>query len=177
MMRPLVLLALLTTGCGRDAYPPELTSPAPIVSEGTASAFDEARGEWVLLSAESLDDVRQSVTWVWRDGAWSVAGIAGPPRRRYPALAYDPARERVLLLGGLDLETNDPLADLWAWDGEGWSALTVPGGGPPPLTHHRLIWVPPRRALMLVGGVLPSCADGACEGQWWLGAEGWKQEL
>jgi hypothetical protein len=59
---------------------------------------------------------------------------AGPPAssspsaRRHSAIAYDAARQRVLLFGGVD-NSNAELDDLWSWNGSTWTRLAATTGG------------------------------------------------
>ena len=55
----------------------------------------------------------------WSGRAWRRVTAPGPSRRRGTAMVYDAARRRTVLYGG---EVNDRLlADLWEWDGTGWT--------------------------------------------------------
>lgn len=61
-------------------------------------------------------------------------------------MAYDLARQRVVLFGG-----DSPLrGDTWEWDGTQWRALAVTG--PPPRRHHAMAWDPSQARVLLVGG-------------------------
>lgn len=72
--------------------------------------------------------------WTWDGAAWTRTSTApGPGPRTDAQLAYDAARDRVVLFGGragppfLPAET-----DTWEWDGAAWSA-TSPTRRPPAL--------------------------------------------
>ena len=60
-------------------------------------------------------------TWTF-DGSWTKQTLSGcstttqPSPRMDPAMAYDPASNRVLLFGGRGSSAT-PLNDTWAWDG------------------------------------------------------------
>lgn len=71
--------------------------------------------------------------WQFDGSAWTAVATPGaPPPRTGAGLAYDAARQRLVLFGGVDAGLA-PLADTWEWDGSSWSqqlpALSPPGGG------------------------------------------------
>lgn len=182
-------LALGALAACEETRPPTTPGPTPLVFEGLASAYDELRGEWVVFStAENIGDRLEAATWIWRDGRWILADVGGPPTRRFAAMAWDPGRGAVVMMGGnlvsasrgedglVAVTTDERLRDVWTWDGARWTAVDA-GAGPPAVSRHRLVWVPPRQALMLVGGVVDACpTPESCSGQWWLDTQGWRRE-
>jgi hypothetical protein len=61
----------------------------------------------------------------WNGAYWrSPFGIAAPPARRGPQLAYDSYRGRAVLHGG---GTSVPLSDTWEWDGAAWAQMPTRG--------------------------------------------------
>jgi hypothetical protein len=54
--------------------------------------------------------------------------LSSPSARRHSAIAYDAARQRVLLFGGVD-NSNVELDDLWSWNGTAWTRLAASTGG------------------------------------------------
>lgn len=64
-------------------------------------------------------------------------------------MAYDAARQRVLLFGGL--ASNLPLADTWEWDGSSWTQLQ-PSSAPSGRLGHVMAYAPSRRRVVLFGG-------------------------
>jgi len=58
------------------------------------------------------------VTWTWDGSAWTRMPGTMPSARNGQALAYDEARDRVVLFGGFS--AGGDLADLWEWDGTSW---------------------------------------------------------
>ncbi len=102
--------------------------------------FDEARGEIVLFgplySAAAFTSsgglpqpgAASSETWTWRGGRWArLAPTSSPPPRTSAGMAYDKARQQVVLFGGQDAVEHaagqglPPLQDTWTWDGSNWS--------------------------------------------------------
>lgn len=66
--------------------------------------------------------------WVYSPSAsewFSFESYANPAPRCKHSLYYDPERDRVILFGGLSLETGVPLNDLWECDGKQWLPLTT----------------------------------------------------
>ena len=53
---------------------------------------------------------------------------SSPSARRHSGIAYDAARQRVLLFGGVD-NANVELDDLWSWNGTAWARLSASTGG------------------------------------------------
>jgi hypothetical protein len=84
-------------------------------------AYDAARQQTVLFGgnpdffAAPLAD-----TWVWDGSEWTKKTPAtSPPARFSSVMAYDAARQQIVLFGG---ETNNQvLADTWTWDGNTWT--------------------------------------------------------
>jgi hypothetical protein len=67
---------------------------------------------------------------------WSQRQDIGPSPRGGHALAYDAARKRTVLYGGLG--PGGPLADTWEWDGSFWTQ--VADTGPSPRWMHGLAY-------------------------------------
>jgi len=138
--------------------------PGPGSRSSHAVAFDRGAGELVLLDARG-GEVNQ--TWTWSAAGWDHRCDGIPPsdacpelpsRRFYTSLAYDEAREDVLLYGG-----NAGSDETWAWDGDRWTRR-VPqdpegDGDPPPLeTTSSLVYHPTRRRVALLG-LAPEAGD------------------
>ena len=66
-------------------------TPGPTVSRHRM-AFDVARGVTLLHSGTE--------TWSWDGAHWRRLATTGPSRRIVSAMAYDVARQRVVLFGG-----------------------------------------------------------------------------
>ncbi|MCB9662998.1 MAG: hypothetical protein H6732_02720 [Alphaproteobacteria bacterium] len=103
------------------------------------------------------------------DGGWVAlpghAGSALPSARAGHAMAYDPAREVVVLQGGGEDDT-------WTWDGREW--LEVGGArSPGPRVGATLAYDPVGGDLLLFGGT-----DSAGQQTWtWDGASWWEPVL
>jgi hypothetical protein len=79
-----------------------------------------------------------------------LAPEVSPPGRWGHALAYDSARERVVLLGGRSDSTDRN--DTWEWDGETWIERT-PEVSPPGRRSHALAYDRARERVVLFGGL------------------------
>jgi len=96
-----------------------LAGAYPILTRSHAMAYDAARGKTVLFSGSRGDGEPTVDTWEWDGTDWTHRGSAGPTSRSSFDVAYDSARERVVLRGGLG--SGAVLADTWEWDGTSWS--------------------------------------------------------
>src|SRR5215510_781723 len=57
----------------------------------------------------------------------ALSASSSPSARRHSAIAYDAARRRVLLFGGVD-NSDVVLDDLWSWNGTAWTRLAASTG-------------------------------------------------
>ena len=67
------------------------------------------------------------------------------------ALAYDSARKRVVLFGGVD-PRGQLSSETWEWDGTAWAQRT-PATSPPARTYHAMAYDAARQRVVLVGGL------------------------
>jgi hypothetical protein len=79
---------------------------------------------------------------------WTQVLHFGPSARTGHAMAYDAARRRVLLFGGVNAEAV--LGDTWAWDGTYW--MQVAETGPTPRSGHAMAYDGARNQVVLFGG-------------------------
>ena len=146
--------------------------PRPTPQAGHAMAWDPAT-ETVLLfgGRTTLDEEgrRSSETWSWDGEAWARTAALGPPGRSGHALATDPARERVVLFGGMDGER--PLDDTWEWAGGTWRSIQAEG--PAARSGHALAWDANRGRVILIGGGDEDAE--ALPGQWEWDGERWRE--
>ncbi len=118
-------------------------------------AYDAARQRMVLFECSGRAAV--SRTWEWVHERWSLRHTANtpPPRDGY-AMAFDAARNRVVLFGGCTeyqyyVAPGALLADTWEYDGVDWTQRS-PIVSPPPQTGHKLVFDPANGAVLLIGG-------------------------
>lgn len=98
-------------------------------------AYDVARRGIVVFGGQRDRQTAFGDTWLWNGRDWALVAESGPSARSYaamaydarrsrvvladPGIAYDPAGGRVVLYGGRAPQ-DEPLADLWTWDGVRW---------------------------------------------------------
>lgn len=103
-------------------------------------AYDPTRERVVLYGGEDGSDYLGD-TWEWDGATWTEIDTSGqdgaPPPLRWPALAFDPATETILLFGG-SLESEEYTRDTYSWDGETWEHLEGVGGPAEGLAGHAL---------------------------------------
>ena len=67
--------------------------------------------------------------WSWDGTQWSLisAEVNGPVWRNWPAVAYDTARDVLVIHGGL--QAGRDFDETWEWDGATWTQFRGPGPG------------------------------------------------
>ena len=104
-------------------------------------------------------DLGTNETWLWNGSTWSQActtGCTAPPARFDHAMAYDSARGRVVVFGGVP--NGDPfvtrLEDTWEWDGSTWiKRCGEPSPcGPPARSDHTMAFDAAHGEVLLYGG-------------------------
>src|SRR5688500_10795432 len=83
---------------------------------------------------------------------WGRAGAAleeGPGPRWGHAMAYDEARDRVVVFGG-QRDRSTALGDTWLWDGESWTRGAE--SGPTPRSYAAMAYDRKRARAVLYGG-------------------------
>jgi galactose oxidase-like protein len=125
------------------------TSPGP--RYGHALAYDAARSRVLLFGGyDFYSGLPLADTWEWDGNAWvETAPATSPPGRFGHAMAYDSARRRVVLFGGVG--DSGRLADTWEWDGNNWLERT-PAASPPSREFGALTYDGARARAMLFGG-------------------------
>jgi hypothetical protein len=111
-------------------------------------AWDAARGRVVLFGGRAPGDgPALSDTWFYDGADWTPAPAgAAPPPRHSAALAYDAARDRLVLFGGRS--GFDALDDTWQLGPTGW-AQASPTTPPPETYGAGMTYDPHRRVVTL----------------------------
>ncbi len=138
-------------------------------------AFDTEEKTWQLVGdqgsadwdALALDTQSRKVilyqpfaaeieTWAYDidTNTWENTGALNPPPPRWGSrMAYDAESDVVVLFGGADLFTGEPLGDTWAYDYESntWTNLQPPNSPPP---HHftDLVYHEAKDRIVMFGG-------------------------
>jgi hypothetical protein len=136
-----------------DGNPP-LATELPLVFAG-------GRGATVLATGTDL--------WEWDGVSWrklsmtDPEGDGDPSPRTGHAIAYDEARQRLLLFGGRAVAGGASLADLWETDFRSWRQLctTAPCSATRPVARfgHAMVYDPARKNVLLVGGITATGFD------------------
>ena len=92
-------------------------------------------------------------TWLWNGTTWQLLTASGPTKLWMHALAYDIARDRVILFGGdVNGRLDFPIYELWEFDGVNWLRRLAPNS-PTRRFGHALAYDPQRQRTLLFGGV------------------------
>jgi cysteine-rich repeat protein len=124
-------------------------------------AYDAARGRVVLFGGH--DGALDGETWEY-DGVtatWTLVTPSGssPSARGSHAMAYDAARNRVILFGGSDFPLD---GETWEYDGATatWTQVTPSGSSPSPRYQHAMAYDASRGRVVLFGGSDAGGLDG-----------------
>ena|GEM_PF-3886501 len=102
------------------------TSGTPPARMLNALAYDQRRGRIVMFGGLGSVDGRQlhlTDTWELSGNTWTQAPAEGPATLRdTPSMAYDQARQRVVLWAAQDEDD----AKLWEYDGATWTGTDAP---------------------------------------------------
>jgi hypothetical protein len=112
-------------------------------------------------------------TWAWTGDGWrQLNPQVSPPGRTFPAMAFDPESQNVILFGGGAANSDAPRNDTWAWNGSTWTELR-PANAPARLSEAKTVYDPDLHGLVLVSQAWPGNADHLTT--WtWTGSN-WKQ--
>jgi hypothetical protein len=120
-----MVVMLLLTACGDDGL-------ADAAMDTSADSTMPPSAVWMLLSP-----------------------TVSPPARESHAMAYDQARQRVVVFGGFDGPANGEdweRADTWEFDGSTWTEVT-PASTPPARTGGAAAFDAARGVVVLFGGI------------------------
>jgi hypothetical protein len=135
----------------------ESTAAGPDERTDAAMAYDSARHRLVLFGGADLSPLLRGDTWEWDGNFWALKPVFGPlpsPRSGH-AMAYDAARGRVVLFGGVD--ASGVRGDTWEWDGTTWTAKAITG--PSPRADHAMVYDSGRGKVILFGGSGPNSGE------------------
>ncbi len=135
-----------------------IDSDGPTSRDDCGIAYDSHRDRVVLFGGNyAMEGPQPAYTWEWDGSSWYAIDTTtnGPERRVLTAMAYDAARQEVVLFGGVsDISGDITLyGDTWTWDGATWELAA--STGPPARTRHAMTYDPVRERVLLFGG-----ADG-----------------
>lgn len=148
--------------CGAWAKPARAESPAPPFGSRSAAVYDPARGHTLLLASDQS-------TWTWKDATWTSRRTATKPTRMDdPVMAFDTARQRVLLFGAA---MSGGALELWSWDGSAWSKLAAPPASP--RFRSAFAFDAARGQAVLFGGQVNFDPKTASADTWTFDGSGW----
>ena len=149
-----------------------LDPPAALLPRSAhVMGYDRAHAQVVMFGG-TVDGSLTNETWLFDATGWHLAahpvGAAWPSARTGAAMAWDPARKRIVMVGG---ESQFLEQDTWEWTGAAWTQ--VPVLPPPPRTAGLLVGT--SDGVMLSGGVPrydEADATNAASDVWLLRYEG-----
>jgi hypothetical protein len=114
-----------------------LHTESPPARYAHAMAFDSRRGVVVMYGGAAMTADGQTAhledLWEWDGNRWREIAMTGrtPGKRYSPAMAYDIARDRVVLTGGLEVKGRGQFTafdDVWEWNGSAWERAAAGTG-------------------------------------------------
>jgi hypothetical protein len=136
-----------------------VTSPSPRYNH--AMAYDAARQRVVLFGGFSQYSGHHNLsdTWEWDGSTWSQRSpVTSPSARGEHAMAYDAARQRIVLFGGVfddGTVSGSSLSETWEWDGSAWSQRS-PATSPSARSGHAMAYDAARQRIVIFGGRGPA---------------------
>lgn len=131
---------------------------APVLEAGqwTHIFYHDGLGQVVLVNGgpEQGKPTKDPLElWGWDGAQWSLisADENGPTWRNWPAVAYDSARDVLVIHGGL--QNRNSLDETWEWDGQTWTLFS--GEGPGAREGALMAYDPVRAEMILFGGSTP----------------------
>ena len=154
---PLALLAGSSFAQGLGTWT-EVEFPGEI--QNHAMAYDSAREVVVLFGGSPGGTVDLGDTWEWDGARWESVTPAGdsPSARENHAMAYDSAREVVVMFGG-----SGGSDETWEFDGTGWTNVTPAAGSPAGRWEHAMAYDSVRGKVVMFGGGALSLYDDTWE--------------
>jgi hypothetical protein len=117
--------------------------------KGAMAAYHEMRQTVLIYGGAHLET--SAALWEWDGTSLSVVcDPCAPGPRFFGGLAYDEARDRLLLFGGASSSTTT-VDELWEWDGATWSRIDAPGA-PSPRVGFAFVHDPERSVTVVIGG-------------------------
>ncbi|MBX3376256.1 MAG: hypothetical protein KF678_04550 [Phycisphaeraceae bacterium] len=131
------------------ASPGRPTVPGdPPIRQNHMGVFDSFRSKIIVFGGFLGGFGSYGDTWSWNGTSWSLISETGPIARSVHAMAYDAARDRIVLFGG---NAGGALGDTWEWDGESWTEV-FPATSPPARFNHAMAYDSVRNVVVLTGG-------------------------
>jgi hypothetical protein len=129
--------------------------PYPGVRNGHAAVYDVRHHALLVFGGATDSEVRADL-WLRSGRSWRLVPAAGPAPRTFPAMAYDSARNELVLFGGNRVLFGDGAAvpamldDTWVLRDGGWTRVS--GRGPGPRAEAAVAYDPRRGRTVVFGG-------------------------
>jgi len=137
----------------------QLSASGPAPRSNHAMAHDSSRKRTVLFggTAKAIGGGAAGLSDTWEfDGVnWTQQEDTGPAARFGHAMAFDSARNRVVLFGGSANPPAGSFQDTWAWDGNEWVQIAEFG---PAVRWYTSMVSTVAGHLVLYGGISSSAA-------------------
>ena len=123
----------------------------PVARKQVAIAYDQARDRVVWFGGLTASSTYYDDTWEFDGGQWAevVPVSTRPAARSNYAIAYDAARQQVVMFGGYS-PSFGALNDTWLWDGADW--VQAANTGPSPRYGHQMVYDSVREMIVMYGG-------------------------
>jgi MYXO-CTERM domain-containing protein len=136
---------------------------APTARYAPAVAFNPVTGKTCLFGgSDEFTGVVLDDYWEWDGRTWTQIPTTGarPSARAYAAMAFDPARNSMILFSGDAYDAVSTLDDTWELTSAGtWTELN-PANHPPALMGHGMVTDTTRNKILLFGGFLATANVG-----------------
>ncbi|MCC7291331.1 MAG: hypothetical protein IT449_04610 [Phycisphaerales bacterium] len=119
-------------------------------------AYNSARRMTIMFGGEVGSHEKSGETWGWDGETWTLLAETGPSPRTGHGMAFDSARERIVLFGGWD--DQEPTDETWEWDGSQWQERIVQSG-PSGRYMTGMAYDDRRQVTVLFGGWDVDCWD------------------
>lgn len=146
----------------------------PTRCQNAVAVFDSARNRTVLFGGLGFDQFNGPTlyreTWEWNGSSWTNRQSYGPDARYLHSMAYDTARGRVVMFGGItSAGLRDP--DTWEFDGTSWTRRATTG--PSPRYGHSMAFDPSTGRVVLFGGYGGTTVKQALGDTWTWNGTSW----
>ncbi len=139
-------------------------STMPQRRSGHAMAYDPVHRTVLIFGGLNDSHNYLADTWEWNTvtKTWNQWAVAGPAGRQGARMVWDSVNSRILLFGGVDLNTF--FQDTWAWDpaAHTWTNLN-PAAKPVGRTFHGMVFNTATSRAVVFGGIgYPCGTSGGC---------------
>ena len=129
----------------------------PLPRDAQQMVYDPATRSVLVFGGKGTRDRYFNDLWAYHaGGGWGRLSPQGvlPPARFGPGMAYDSARNRIVVFGGVLRTAYQPSNDTWVYDPESsaWQHSSSPGASPAPRLYPSMIYDKAGGKTILFGG-------------------------